>query len=245
MQHVLIIGATSAIAEATARLLAERGHALYLVARDAEHLKTVASDLATRGAARVEQANLDVTDLDAIQPVLQAAFRAFESIDVALIAHGSGSDEHACLTDPGTLRREFDINATATISMMAWLAGRLRQQGHGTLAVISSVAGDRGRRGNMLYGAAKAAVNAYASGLRQRLAKTKVRVLTIKPGWVDTPMTAGMHKNGLFATTDRVARDIVHAIDKRRNVIYTPWYWRPIMSLLRHIPERLWRHLNI
>lgn len=244
IRHALIIGATSGIAEATARRWAERGDALYLVARDSEHLARIAADLATRGAARVEQASLDVLDFDSHPRVLEDAFQAMQTIDTVLIAHGSGSNEHECLHDTQALKREFDINATATIALLAQLATRLRNQGHGNLAVLSSVAGDRGRRANMLYGAAKAAVDAYTSGLRQRLVRTQVNVLTIKPGWVDTPMTAAMQPNALFATPERVAKDIVNAIDKRRAILYTPWYWRPIMLALRCVPEALWRHLR-
>lgn len=244
MRNILIIGATSGIAKATARLYAERGDVLYLVARDREHLARIASDLATRGATRIEQATLDVLDHAAIAPVLEAAFRDLGQVDIALIAHGSGSDERECLQSSESLRREFDINATATLTLMAALAVRLKAQGHGSLAVLSSVAGDRGRGRNMLYGAAKAAVDAYASGLRQRLAKSRVHVLTVKPGWVDTPMTAAMDKNALFASPECVARDITRAIDKRRNILYTPWYWRWIFLVLRLVPEALWRHLK-
>lgn len=245
MRRTLIIGATSAIAEATARYFAERGDALYLLARDTEHLGRIAADLATRGAVRVEQAALDVTDQTNLEAAVDIAWREMDGIDLCLIAHGSGSKESECLQSPELLRREFEINATSTLVLLSQLALRMREQGHGSMAVLSSVAGDRGRAANMLYGSAKAAVDAYTSGLRQRLAGSGVHVLTIKPGWVDTPMTAAMSKNALFASPQKVAADIVRAIDKRRPVIYTPWFWRPIAFVLRHIPESVWHFVKV
>lgn len=245
MQRVLIIGATSAIAEAAARVLAERGDALFLAARNTGHLARIASDLATRGAARVEQASFNATRLEAFETLLDEAFDALDGIDIALIAHGSGSHEASCLRSLDELRREFDINATSTLALMAQLGLRMKAQGYGSIAVISSVAGDRGRAANLLYGSAKAAVSAYASGLRQRLAGSGVNVLTIKPGWIDTPMTANLRKSALFATPGRIAPAIVRAIDKRRAVVYLPWFWRPIMLALRAIPESIWKRLSL
>jgi short-subunit dehydrogenase len=244
MQRILVIGATSAIAEAAARLFAERGDALYLVARDGEHLRIIATDLATRGAARVEIATLDVSDFDAHEAAIDAAWRELESIDVALIAHGSGAYDQGHLQSLETLRQGFDTNATATIALMARIGTYMAQQGHGTLAVISSVAGDRGRAFNLLYGSAKAAVSTYASGLRQHLLSSNVRVLTIKSGQVDTPMTAGLRKTALFAKAGTIARGIVRAIDRRRDVVYLPWFWRPLMFVVRSIPEPLWKRMR-
>ncbi|MDN5923363.1 MAG: SDR family oxidoreductase [Xanthomonadales bacterium] len=244
-KHILIIGATSAIAEASARLFAKRGDALLLVARDTNKLQTIAADLALRGAPRVETATLDVIDFAAIEPLLDQAFASFGVIDIALIAHGSGSRETECLRFIESLRREFDINATATLALMAQISVRMEKQRHGNIAVISSVAGDRGRASNMLYGSAKAAVNAYASGLRQRLHKTGINVLTIEPGWIDTPMTAKLKKTALFVKPERIAPGIVRAIDKRRSIVYLPWFWRPIMFVVRHVPEIIFRRLEL
>lgn len=245
MQRILIIAATSAIAEATARLYAERGAALYLLARDTEHLATIAADLATRGAARIEHAGLDVTDFDAQAERIAEAWTAFDGLDIALIAHGSGEHEHEARHDMDLLRAQFTLNATATLALMAQLAERFKAQGHGTLAVISSVAGDRGRAGNLLYGSAKAAIDAYASGQRQRLHRHGVNVLTIKPGWVDTPMTRDLPKSRLFVQPERVARGLVRAIEHKRAVVYLPWFWRCIMFVLRHLPEVMWQRTRI
>jgi short-subunit dehydrogenase len=246
MKKILIIGATSAIAEATARLFAARGDALCLVARNADHLRMVAADLNVRGAMRAETATLDVTDFNAHQTVLDAAERQLGGIDIVLIAHGTLSDQAQCQTSVDALRREFDINAVSTIALLTTLANRLEAQRHGTLVVISSVAGDRGRQSNYVYGSAKAAVTAFLGGLRQRLAKANVTVLTIKPGFVDTPMTAGIAgKGALWAQPDRIAAGIVQAIDGGRNIVYLPWFWRWIMLVIRHIPEPVFKKLKL
>jgi short-subunit dehydrogenase len=141
--------------------------------------------------------------------------------------------------------REFTVNGTATIAIAAAVARQMETQGRGTLAVISSVAGDRGRASNYVYGAAKAAVSTYLSGLRQRLSPRGVNVLTVKPGFVDTPMTASFKKGLLWAKPEHVARGIVHAIDKRRAVVYLPWFWAAIMAVIRGIPEFVFRRVQL
>jgi short-subunit dehydrogenase len=246
MRKILIIGATSAIAEAAARIFATRGDALFLVARNAEHLRAVVADLNIRGAARADNATLDVTDFAAHEAVLDQAERDLGGLDVALIAHGTLSDQAQCEQSADLMRREFEINALSTLALLTSLANRMEARRSGTLAVISSVAGDRGRQSNYVYGAAKAAVSTFLGGLRQRLAKSGVTVLTIKPGFVDTPMTAGIaNKGALWAQPDRVAAGIVQAIDRGRAIVYLPWFWRWIMLVIRHIPEPLFKRLKL
>ena len=246
MRKVLIIGATSAIAEAAARIFAARGDALFLVARNAEHLRAVVADLNIRGAARADSATLDVTDFAAHEAVIEKAERDLGGIEIALIAHGTLSDQAQCEQAVDVMRREFDVNALSTLALLTALANRMEARHSGTLAVISSVAGDRGRQSNYVYGAAKAAVSTFLGGLRQRLAKSGVTVLTIKPGFVDTPMTAAIaNKGALWAQPDRVAAGIVQAIDRRRNSVYLPWFWRWIMLVIRHIPEPLFKKIKL
>ena len=246
MRKILIIGATSAIAEAAARIFATRGDALFLIARNAEHLRAVVADLNIRGAARADSATLDVTDFAAHDAVIEKAERDLGGIDIALIAHGTLSDQAQCEQSVDVMRREFDINALSTLALLTALANRMEARRSGTLAVISSVAGDRGRQSNYVYGAAKAAVSTFLGGLRQRLAKSGVAVLTIKPGFVDTPMTAAIaNKGALWAQPDRVAAGIVQAIDRGRNIVYLPWFWRWIMLVIRHIPEPLFKRLKL
>lgn len=244
-KRVLIIGATSAIAEACARIAAADSAALYLLARDLPRAQAIAQDLALRGAASVAAAQLDVTDTAAHAAVLDAAWTALGGVDIVLVAHGTLPDQARCNADTDYALREFEVNATATIALANRIANKLEAQGGGTLAVISSVAGDRGRTSNALYGSAKAAVSTFLSGLRQRLHANGVNVLTLKPGFVDTPMTASFRKGLLWAKPERVARGIMRAIQRRRSVVYLPWFWRPIMAVIRCLPEPLFRRVKL
>lgn len=243
MQKILIIGATSAIAESVARLYAARGAALYLVGRSAGKLDTIAADLRVRGAQRAEYGVLDVNDLAAHGALLDTAWSTLGGIDTVLIAHGTLPDQAACDASVDLSLREFATNGTSTIALAAALAQRL--QSGATLAVISSVAGDRGRASNYLYGSAKAAVTAYLSGLGQRLRPAGVNVLVIKPGFVDTPMTAAFKKGALWATPDKVAAGILKAIGKRKAVAYLPGFWWGIMMIIKNIPEFVFRRIKL
>lgn len=242
MQRILIIGATSAIAEATARAFAARGARLFLVARDAERLEAICADLRVRGAT-ADGHVLDANDTAGHAAMLDAAWAALGSVDVALIAHGTLPDQAACSASVAVSMQEFATNGTSVIALCVALAQRL--QAPATLAVISSVAGDRGRASNFLYGSAKSAVTAFTSGLRQSLNGSGVNVLTIKPGFVDTPMTAAFRKGALWATPAQVAAGIVRAIEKRRAVAYLPWFWWGIMRVITHIPEAVFRRIRL
>jgi short-subunit dehydrogenase len=236
--RVVIIGATSAIAQETARRFARDGAALFLVGRDQAKLMAVAADLEVRGAARVETLVTDLADR-ARHPAI--ATGTGDELDVVLIAHADFPDQKAIDHDPAAQARSFDLSATSAISLAAHFADVLERRGHGVLAVIGSVAGDRGRAANYTYGAAKAALHAYCEGLRGRLRGTGVRVLLIKPGRVDTPMTASMPKGPLFASAAQVGKGIYHAILAGRDTVYLPWYWRWISLIVRTLPERMLR----
>ena len=238
------MGATSAIAEACAREFAARGDALYLVARDNSKLQPIAADLRVRGASAVHTQQVDANAQSLHAAMLDSAAQALGGLDIALIAHGSLPDQAACQNSVDKTVAEFQTNALSAIALCTLIAGRLEQQGSGTLAVISSVAGDRGRASNYVYGAAKAALTAFLSGLRQRLLPAGVNVLTIKPGLVDTPMTAQFKKGALWAAPRQVARDIVRAIEARKPVLYTPWFWWWIMAIIRSIPERIFMRIR-
>lgn len=245
MRRILIIGATSAIAEATARLFAARGDALCLVGRDAGRLATIAADLGVRGAVRTATATLDVTDFAAHRAMIDEAERELGGLDLVLIAHGTLSNQGECEESVDALRREYDINALSVMALLTPIANRFAKQGFGDIAVISSVAGDRGRMSNYVYGSAKAAVTAFLSGLRQRLQKSGVNVLTIKPGFVDTPMTKDFPKGALWAQPGDIAAGIVKAIDKRRSVVYLPWFWSLIMCVIRSVPEFVFKRVKL
>ncbi len=245
MRKTLIIGATSAIAEATARRLAEAGDALYLVARNETKLEAIANDLKTRGAISVHIETLDVMDYDRHEAVIDAAISALDGLDLALIAHGTLPDQNACEQSFALTRKEFELNALTTISLLTHLANYFEEKRRGTIAVISSVAGDRGRQSNYIYGAAKGTVAIFLQGLRNRLYKSGINVITIKPGFVDTPMTVEFSKGILWAQPGKVAQDIYDAIVKKKDEIYTPRFWRTIMRVIRLIPEFLFKRLNL
>lgn len=246
MKRIVIIGATSAIAEATARLWAEEGHRLYLLGRNEERLTSMAADLKVRGAASVQIAALDLNDFDRHRAVLDAAEAELGGLDIVLIAHGTLGEQKASEQDFKVTLQELNTNAISVISLLTHLANCFETQKHGSIAVISSVAGDRGRQSNYVYGTAKGAVTIFLQGLRNRLHKSGVQVLTIKPGFVDTPMTAGIDKKGpLWARPEAIALNIKNGIENRRDVIYAPWFWAGIMAVIRGIPEGIFKKLDI
>jgi decaprenylphospho-beta-D-erythro-pentofuranosid-2-ulose 2-reductase len=232
-KKVVILGATSAIAQEVAKLYAAEGASFVLVARDEAKLAPVAADLRVRGAQTVDTfiADLALRDRD------EALVAAAGIPDVVLIAQGSLPEQWSLEAFPSAQAREFDLNATSVVVLAAHFANVL--QPGSVLAVIGSIAGDRGRRTNYVYGAAKAAIHAYCEGLRARLEPKGVAVVLIKPGSVDTPMTVRTRKNFLFATAEGVARSIKRAIDARRALVYVPGYWRWISIVVRLLPARL------
>jgi decaprenylphospho-beta-D-erythro-pentofuranosid-2-ulose 2-reductase len=245
VRKVLIIGAGSAIAQAAARILAARGDALCLAGRNLMQLEAVAADLRVRGAKVVHVEGLDVNALAAHAAMLANAEQALGGLDTVLIAHGTLSDQQACENCVDLTLRELTTNGLSVVALLTLIANRFERQRSGTIAVISSVAADRGRRSNYVYGSAKALVTTFASGLRQRLRKSEVAVITIKPGFVDTPMTAAFPKGILWASPHRVAQGLVKAIDYSSAVVYLPFFWRPIMFVIRAIPETLFQRLNL
>jgi short-subunit dehydrogenase len=236
---VLIVGATSAIAEATARRFAARGAQLFLAARNTAQLEAVAADLRVRGAREVGTFVLDANEFGRHEALLDTAWQQCGGIDIALIAHGTLSDQSRCECDVDLLLHELNTNALSTIALSTRIAARFEAAGAGTLAVISSVAGERGRASNYVYGAAKAAVTCFLSGLAQRLAPKNIQVLTIKPGFVDTPMTRAFRKGLLWASPETVAAQIERAIEKKCTVLYTPHWWAAIMLVIRTLPTTL------
>lgn len=245
MQHILMIGATSAIAEATARMFARRGDRLYLLARNQDRLSCLAEDLKIRGAASVAWRRFDVHEGDAPADALTAAFASLGTVDVVVIAHGTLPDQRACQTDLKAVLAALHANAVSTVSLLTQLANSLEKQHSGTIAVITSVAGERGRQSNYVYGAAKAMVSVFLQGLRSRLHRSGVTVLDIKPGLVDTPMTAGFEKGVLWAQPETIAAGIVRALDAGKSVAYLPWFWRYLMLIIRSIPERIFKRLEL
>jgi short-subunit dehydrogenase len=243
--RVLLVGATSAIAEAVARRFATRGAALYLTGRNETRLGAIAADLRVRGARQVDREVLDCNRHELHAPMLERAAAALGGFDVVLIAHGTLPDQKDCEGSVEGTLAEIATNALSVVALLTLIANRMETAGAGTLAVISSVAGDRGRASNYVYGSAKALVSTFLSGLRQRLYPRGVRVVTIKPGFVSTPMTRDFRKGFLWATPATVARGIVAAIDRGTPVAYVPGFWRYIMVVVRLVPEGLFRRLRM
>jgi len=245
MTKVLVIGATSAIAEHCARIWAARGDALYLVARNGERLQTIAADLKVRGSAQVNTYCVDLNDIDSHAALLDAADAAMGGIDTVLIAHGTLSNQKACEQSVDETLTEIKTNALSAISLLTLIANRFEAKRAGTIAVISSVAGDRGRASNYVYGSSKAMVTAFTSGLQQRLHKSNVSVVTIKPGFVDTPMTAEHKKGLLWAKPAAVAAKIVKAIDTKKSEVYAPAFWWAVMAVIKAIPSKIFKNVNL
>jgi decaprenylphospho-beta-D-erythro-pentofuranosid-2-ulose 2-reductase len=242
MKKILILGATSAIAQATARIWAKRGDAFVLVARDEKKLEAVATDLQVRGAKSVDHTVLDLCHFQHHSALIDKAYQMLGGLDIVLIAHGVLSDQKACEKDFSEANKSLTANFLSVVSLLIPIANRFEKQGSGVIAVISSVAGDRGRGSNYVYGSAKAGVTAFISGLRNRLSRSGVTVLTIKPGFVDSPMTKHIARKGfLWATPETVANGIVKAVDRKRDVVYLPWFWRWIILIVRHLPERVFK----
>jgi decaprenylphospho-beta-D-erythro-pentofuranosid-2-ulose 2-reductase len=244
-KRVLALGATSAIAEATLRLLAESGASFYLVARNPDKVAAVRDDLLTRGASAATAIVLDLDDAADHPAMLGHAASTLGGIDLALLAHGVLGDQKRAEADYSAAEAILRTNFLSAVSLIGWLTNYFEQERRGTLAVISSVAGDRGRKSNYVYGTSKGALNIFLDGVRHRLHGKNVQVLTIKPGFVATPMTAHLPPGPLFAQPARVARDIVRGLRKRKDVIYTPPFWRLIMLTVRNMPAWLFHKTNM
>ena len=242
---VLVLGATSSIAIATMRRLATQNTHFMLVARNSDRLTAVAQDLVTRGALAVDTWVMDLDDTAGHAEMLGAAAQRMGRIDLALIAHGVLGDQQAAEADFEVAAAILHTNFVSTVSLLTWLGNYFQAQHGGTLAVVSSVAGDRGRKSNYVYGASKGGLNVFLDGLRNRIDRDGVQVLTIRPGFVATPMTAHVPHNALFASPDQVARGILKAIERRRDVAYVPWFWFWVMLVVRAIPGRFFKKLNL
>lgn len=245
MRNILVLGATSSIAIATMRWYAPQGAKFYLVARHKEKLSAVAADLQVRGAAEVHTCVLDLDNTERHAVMLQDAHDKLQGIGIALIAHGILGDQKAAEQDFRLAERVMRTNVLSSMSLITWLANYFVARQSGTIAAISSVAGDRGRKSNYVYGTSKAALTAFLQGVRNRIDREGVNVITIKPGFVATPMTANMQRGILFVTPEKVARAIARAIEQHKDVVYIPKFWRLIMTVIRLLPERIFKGLNV
>lgn len=242
MQRVVIFGATSAIAAEVAALLAARGDRLVLVGRSQHKLDALQARL---GPAVVGVIGADLDQLDQAEARVDAAIDMLGGVDIALIAHGLLSDQIETEQRYAAAAQSLCTNFLSAVALLVPLANRMEAQHHGTIAVMSSVAGERGRPRNYTYGAAKGGLTRYLQGLRSRLWSSKVAVHTFKLGPVETPMTVGHPKNALFAQPQAVAQTIVRKLEGRGRDHYVPGYWVMIMAIVRNLPEPLFQRLSV
>ena len=248
LSKVIIFGATSLIAEHTARILIDRGSSVYCIGRNEKKLQAVVDDLAVRAGRGqlVGGTAADLIDTDRHELLIDTAVEFLGGVDTVLVAHGTLPDQHRCQTDMDYMQHEVSINALSVINLISLVANRLERQEHGSIGVISSVAGDRGRQSNYLYGAAKGMVSIFTQGLRNRLAKSNVSVTNIKPGFVDTPMTVELDRSGpLWAQPETVACGIVAAMAKGSGDVYLPRFWWIIMLIIKNIPDFIFKRLSL
>ena len=245
MRKIIILGATSGIALEIQRLLAHQGRELLLVARSPQRLAEVQSDLLVRGAHQVWTYSADLASIQQHAAMFEFARRTFPDFDTVLLAYGSMHDQKDSETSVDTLLEELQVNFVSASAILTLFAADLERRRTGCLAAITSVAGDRGRRSNYVYGSAKGALSLFLQGLRSRLHPAGVRVITIKPGPVQTPMTDHLASSARFADPQQVARDIVRALERRSpDVLYTPKIWRYVMTLVQQIPETIFKRLS-
>jgi short-subunit dehydrogenase len=244
MRRVLIIGATSRIAQETGICFARAGCDLFLVGRDAEKLRSTKAALEKAGARRVEIVSRDLTRVDTHQELIDTVIATLGGIDSVLIAHGVYEDQLECERSAAKTLDIIYVNFTSVVSLLTLLANYFEHQRSGIIAVITSIAGDRGRRTHYIYGSSKGALNIFLQGLRSRLYKNGVSVVTIKPGYVDTPMTASLEKNILFAKPSYVGQKIYMAMKHHKDVVYVPGFWRFVMYAVKIIPESLLKRMS-
>lgn len=248
LNRVVIFGATSAIAEHTARQLVQNGASVYCIGRNTNKLNRIIADLKVRSGNDqvVDGVNADLADTTQHPILIEQAIKSLGGLDAVLIAHGTLPDQRACETDAELTQKEIQINALSVINLLTLLSNYFETQGKGVIATISSVAGDRGRQSNYVYGAAKGMVSLFLQGLRNRLMARGVSVVTIKPGFVDSPMTADFDKSGpLWAKPETIATGIIKAMKKGKNEVYLPWFWWGIMQIIKHIPEAIFKRLSL
>ncbi len=243
---VVILGATSSIARAVAIEFARGGYHVVTAARDAEENALVAADVAVRSGGHVEAVTLDAEDFASHGAFLEECrVRLNDRIEGVVLCFGYLDDQARCQEDFGVAHRTIDVNYTGAVSLLERFAAHFEGRHSGFIAAVGSVAGDRGRQSNYLYGSAKAGLHTYLEGLRNRLHHAQVQVTTIKPGFIDTRMSFGKEGMFLVAAPEAAGKAIFRAVVKRRDVAYVPWFWRYIMLIIRHVPEFVFKRMKM
>ncbi len=245
MKKVYIYGATSAIATACARLWAQKGYEFVLCARNPERLRLVAEDLKIRGASSVATIITDANQTQTLKETVAFAIETLGQIDIVLIAHGELPDQSMIENDGRAVENSLNLNAVSTIVLLTEVASVLENQGSGNIGVITSVAGDRGRRSNYIYGSSKAAISTFCEGLRVRLSRSNVTLTDIRPGLIATPMTEGkLMPKMLVSSPEAIASRITESIARGLAIVYVPAYWRWIMLGVKLMPRLIFSRLR-
>lgn len=242
----IIVGATSGIGRAIARRLGAAGYSLILAGRDLDALGEIAGDIQVRFAATAEPRSFEALDFESHAEFFGECVEYFAgNLRGLVLCHGQMPDQDAASHDFALVRRMIEVNYLSAVSLLGIAADHLELEQRGFIAAITSVAGDRGRASNYLYGSSKSALSAVLSGMRVRLAKSGVSVIDVRPGFIDTQLTWGRPGMFLVASPDTVARDLYRGIVKNRAVVYTPFFWAPIMWIIRAIPDFVFRRLRL
>lgn len=249
-ETLVIFGATSAVGQALAKIHAKNGDTLILIARNASRLESIAADLRIRGATRVDCLNSDLDDFSQHESLMHQVSEKSQDIAKYYFFYGTLPDQKACETSWQVAHKALTTNFLSAASLLTLIANKVEQENCAIksrgIIVVTSVAGDRGRQSNYVYGAAKGGLSLFLQGLRNRLYKSGCAVTTVKPGFIDTPMTSEIEKGGpLWATPEKVAGDIYKAAQKGKNEIYTPNFWVLIMLIIKNIPETIFKRLTL
>lgn len=245
-QKIVIVAATSTIAEHCARIWAKQNSTQFvLVGRDSSHLQEIAQDLEVRASRKCCQIKLaDFENAESISNLVESIYK--EGIpDIVLIAHGVLYDQNKCQNDLQLCKKTLEITGVSPVLFAEAFVNSMEKIQHGTLAIIGSVAGERGKRSNYIYGAAKSLIEHYVQGLQHRLSGNKIRIILVKPGPTSTKMTVTMKENANFAAPNLVAKDIITGINQGKKVIYSPKKWSIIMFVIRNLPNFIFKHLKI
>ena len=245
-ETIVIFGATSAVAQALAKLHAAAGDNLILVARNSDHQESIAADLTVRGAGNVNLITTDLAKTEDHPSLVDQLESLANDINKYYFFYGVLPDQSACEQSWQQTLEALNTNFLSKVSLLGLLANKVEKETNRSLIIVSSVAGDRGRQSNYVYGTSKGALSIFLQGLRNRLHKFNCSVTTVKPGFIDTPMTANFDKGGfLWTNPEKVASDIYKAGMKNKDVVYSPWFWRYIMLIIKFIPERIFKKLNL
>ncbi|WP_298298944.1 SDR family NAD(P)-dependent oxidoreductase [uncultured Litoreibacter sp.] len=243
-ENWIILGATSSMAKAFARAVAEDGARVFLAGRDMADLEASATDCMLRGADAAEAVAFDARQQSGFAAIVNRVAEEEGMINVAVFV-GSMPPQDAIDADPSLIEGVVMDSYTGPAAFLQTIAPEMENRGGGSVIGVGSVAGDRGRIGNYVYGSAKAGFHTYLSGLRNRLTRSGGHVVTVKPGFVDSAMTWGIEGMFLVAPPEKVAADLLKAVEKKKNVIYTPFFWAIIMGIITRIPERIFKKMSV